>query len=76
MDDISITLEHVDLLNGLNGLGVQLLEGSLELLVIVGVSRGRTLDLASGSSLAACHRDQSPTPPSSVSIIKTYQFAS
>ena len=39
MNDVSISLEHVDLLDGLDWLDVELLEGSLKLLVIgTGVS--------------------------------------
>lgn len=52
MDDVSVLLEHVDLLNSLDGLGVQLLEGELKLLVI-GTGAGRcALDLASGGTLS------------------------
>lgn len=36
VDDVSVALEHVDLLNGLDGLDIELLEGLLELLVIGG----------------------------------------
>lgn len=53
MDDVAVRLEHVDLLNGLDGLDVELLQGSLELLVVGGGARGRTLHLAAGSALAA-----------------------
>ena len=35
VNDVAILLEHVDLLNSLNWLNVQLLESGLELLVIV-----------------------------------------
>jgi hypothetical protein len=34
VDNIAVALEHVDLLNGLDRLNVQLLESSLELLVV------------------------------------------
>jgi hypothetical protein len=34
VDDVSVALEHVDLLNGLDGLYIELLEGALELLVV------------------------------------------
>lgn len=34
MDHVAILLEHVDLLNGLDGLDIELLKGGLELLVI------------------------------------------
>lgn len=39
VDDVSIGLEHVYLLNGLYGLNIQLLQGCLKLLVV----RARTL---------------------------------
>lgn len=52
MDDVAIALEHVDLLDGLDGLDVELLQRLLELLVIAGRARGRTLDLSPGSTLA------------------------
>jgi hypothetical protein len=52
VNDVAIRLEHVDLLNGLDGLGVQLLEGLLKLLVIGTGAGGRTLDLASGGTLS------------------------
>ena len=34
MNDISVFLEHVDLLDGLDGLDVEFLEGRLQLLVV------------------------------------------
>lgn len=56
MDDVAVLLEHVDLLNSLDGLDVQLLEGGLELLV-VGISGPvDLLDLAAGSALASIGR--------------------
>jgi hypothetical protein len=52
VDDVSVLLEHVDLLNSLDGLGVQLLKGELKLLV-VGTGAGRcALDLSSGGTLS------------------------
>ena len=50
MDDIAIFLEHIDLLNGLDGLDVQLLEGGLEFLV---VGAGGFVDLLDFSSRCA-----------------------
>lgn len=53
VDDVAILLEHVDLLNGLDGLDVHLLQRDLQLLV---VGTGRLvdlLDLAAGSALAS-----------------------
>lgn len=52
VDNIAVRLKHVDLLNGLNGLCVQLLQGLLELLVVGARSSGRTLDRSAGSTLA------------------------
>ena len=54
MNDVSVTLEHVDLLDGLDGLGVQLLQGGLELLVVVGVPGDIALLLVSRGTLATC----------------------
>lgn len=52
MDDVSVLLEHVDLLDSLDGLSVQLLEGELELLV-VGAGAGRcALDLSARGTLS------------------------
>lgn len=53
MDDVAVLLEHVDLLNTLDGLDVQLLEGGLELLVIGIGGAVHLLDLAAGSTLAS-----------------------
>lgn len=55
MNDVSIRLEHVYLLNGLDGLSVQLLQGLLELPVVGTATGGGTLDLAAGSSLSTEH---------------------
>lgn len=51
VDDVSVALEHVDLLNCLDGLHVQLLEGGLELLVVVGGSGDIASLLLSGGTL-------------------------
>jgi hypothetical protein len=64
VDDVSIALEHVDLLNGLDGLDVELLQRGLELLVIAGGPRGRALDLPPGSTLATIrHGNTSESRP-------------
>lgn len=55
VDDVPVLLEHVDLLNGLDGLDVQLLQRRLELLVIGAGAGGRPLDLAAGRSLATAN---------------------
>lgn len=53
MDDVAIFLEHVDLLDGLDGLHVHLLQRSLQLLVIGAGRLVDLLDLAAGSALAS-----------------------
>ena len=52
MDDVAVRLEHVDLLNGLDRLGAELLQSLLKLLVVGARPGGRTLDLSSGSPLS------------------------
>lgn len=52
VDDVAVRLEHVDLLDGRDGLDVHLLEGSLELLVVTTTGSVDLLDLSSGSTLA------------------------
>lgn len=54
VNDVSVALEHVDLLDSLDGLGVQLLQGGLELLVVVGVPGDIALLLVSRGTLATC----------------------
>jgi hypothetical protein len=53
VDNVAVLLEHVDLLNALDGLDVQLLESGLELLVIGTGVADDLLDLAAGSTLAS-----------------------
>lgn len=53
VDDVSVLLEHVDLLDGLDGLHVHLLQGGLELLVVGAGRLVDLLDLAAGSALAS-----------------------
>jgi hypothetical protein len=53
VDDVAVALEHVHLLNCLDGLHVELLQGSLELLVVVGASGDSPSLLLSGGSLTA-----------------------
>lgn len=53
MDDVSVLLEHVNLLDGLDGLDVHLLQGGLELLVVGTGGLMDLLDLAAGSTLAS-----------------------
>jgi hypothetical protein len=52
VDDVAVLLEHVDLLDALDGLDVQLLESGLELLVIGAGVADDLLDLAAGCTLA------------------------
>lgn len=56
VNHVAVRLEHVDLLNGLDGLGVELLERLLELLVIGVGPGGRALDRSSGGSLSTARR--------------------
>lgn len=56
MDDIAILLEHVDFLNGLDGLHVHLLECGLQLLVVRGRCLVNALGLATGGTLASVVR--------------------
>lgn len=53
MDDVAVFLEHVDLLDGLDGLDVHLLQSSLEFLVVGAGRLVDLLDLAAGSTLAS-----------------------
>lgn len=53
MDDVAVLLEHVDLLDALDGLDVHLLEGGLQLLVVGTAVAGDLLDLAAGGTLAS-----------------------
>ena len=52
MNDVAVRLEHVDLLDGLDRLGVELLKRLLELLVVGAGPGGSALDLSPGSTLA------------------------
>lgn len=52
VDDVAIRLEHVDLLDSLDGLYVHLLEGRLELLVVGSAAFVDLLDLSPWRSLA------------------------
>ena len=56
VDDVAVALEHVDLLDSLDGLDVQLLKRSLELLVVGTSGPVDLLDLPAGSTLAAIYR--------------------
>lgn len=64
VDDVSVRLEHVDLLNGLNWLDVHLLENGLELLLINARVLWLGLDLASWGSLSARIPSLSASHPS------------
>jgi hypothetical protein len=56
VDDVSISLEHVDLLNSLNWLNIELLERCLQLLVIHSRALVDLLDLSSRCALSAVPR--------------------
>lgn len=60
MDNVAIALEHVDLLNGLDRLRVQLLQGGLELLVIVGAAGDVALLLVPRSALSTYGTQRRP----------------
>jgi hypothetical protein len=53
VNDVAIALEHVDLLNRLDRLYVQLLKSGLELLVVGACALVDLLDLPAGGTLAA-----------------------
>ena len=53
MDDVSVLLEHVDLLNSLDWLDVHLFKSGLELLVVGGGGLVNALGLAAGSTLSS-----------------------
>jgi len=53
VDDISVALEHVDLLDSLDGLDIELLERCLELLVVGASGLVDLLNLAPRSTLAS-----------------------
>lgn len=53
VDDVAVLLEHVDLLDALDGLDVHLLEGGLQLLVVGTAVADDLLDLAAGGTLAS-----------------------
>jgi hypothetical protein len=53
VNDVAVLLEHVDFLNGLDGLDVHLLECGLEFLVVRGGGLVDALGLAAGSTFAS-----------------------
>lgn len=56
MDDVAVLLEHVDLLNSLDGLDVHLLKGGLELLVVGTGVAVDLLDDAAGGTLTTVRK--------------------
>jgi hypothetical protein len=52
VDDVSVALEHVDLLDCLNWLNVHLLERRLQLLIVGASALVDLLDLSAGSAFA------------------------
>lgn len=60
VDDVAVGLEHVDLLDSLDGLSVQLLQSGLQLLVVIGAASDIPSLLLSGGTLAACNDDRKP----------------
>jgi hypothetical protein len=66
VDDISIGLEHVDLLNSLDRLNIELLERRLQLFVVHTSALVHLLDLSSRcalSAVASLSAFRSLTPP-------------
>ena len=53
MDDVSVALEHVDLLDSLDGLDIELLERCLQLLVVGASSLVNLLNLAPRGTFAS-----------------------
>jgi hypothetical protein len=53
VDDVAVALEHVDLLNRLDGLDVEFLERCLQLLVVGAGALVDLLDLPARSALAS-----------------------
>ena len=53
VDDVAVRLEHVDLLDCLNGLDVHLLESGLQLLVVGASALVDLLDLPSRGALSS-----------------------
>ena len=56
MNDVAVALEHVDLLDGGDGLHVHLLERGLQFLVVGARGLVHLLDLSPGGALAAVGR--------------------
>jgi hypothetical protein len=56
MDDISVALEHIDLLNGLDRLHIQLLQARLQLLVVGTSALVDLLDLPAWGAFATIRR--------------------
>ena len=53
MDNVPVLLEHVHLLDGGDGLDIELLEGGLQLLVVASGGLVDLLDLSPGGAFAA-----------------------
>jgi hypothetical protein len=69
VDDVSVALEHVDLLDGLDGLYVELLQRGLELLVVGTGALVDLLDLPAGSALASAHAISLASSVSTIAIV-------
>jgi hypothetical protein len=69
VDDVAVALEHVDLLNGLDGLYVELFQRSLELLVVGAGALVDLLDLPARGSLASVYPISDLSFISDVSIV-------
>lgn len=80
VNDVAVALEHVDLLDGLDGLDVQLLKRGLELLVVGASGPVDLLDLPAGCALStiaqlASHSDpMSPKVSDVVFVMSVWRF--
>lgn len=70
VDDIAVALKHVDLLDGLDRLDIELLERLLQLLVVAGGARGRALHLSPRGTLATIRHTSSSEFRSAARVLK------
>jgi hypothetical protein len=63
VDDIAVRLEHVHLLDGLDGLDIELLQRGLQLLLVGAAGLVDLLDLSSHCALAAANDQLSAPAP-------------
>jgi hypothetical protein len=75
VNDVSIGLEHVDLLNCLDWLNIELLQGCLQLLVVHSGALVDLLDLSSGCTLSTIDALVSIFKPSTSSILQAVSLS-